>query len=159
MSVVLALYPNTRGLCYACLHMPEVLIDCGIANPLPFSVDRYLKRVERFLDYYSPQVIVLRGLAPNTFRGKQAEKLIQSISELAVNRGLPIHHYTRRQIRDVFEVYGAKSKYAISQEVINRLPELSHLAPKPRKLWLPEDPHMGIIDAVSLAITHEHLNE
>lgn len=159
MNVILALYPNARGLSFACIQMPRTLIDCGITNPLPFCINSFLKRIERFLDFYSPKIVVLRGLTPNSYRGKQAEQLITSITKLVFERGLPVHHYTRKQIRDVFDIYDARSKHAIAQKVIERIPELSYLKPKPRKLWMPEDHRMGVIDAVALAITHEHLNE
>lgn len=159
MNIILALYPNARGLCYACIEMPTTILDYGITNPLPFSTQQFIKRIEKFIDFYRPKIVVVRDLSGDTYRGKQAIQLIESIAKLSAEKGLPVHCYTRKQIREVFEVHDAKSKHEISQKIISWLPDLAPLAPKPRKFWMPEDHRMGIFDAVALAITHDYLTE
>lgn len=157
MSVVLALYPNARGLCFACVQLPTTLIDYGIANPLPFSMAKFLQKVERFITFYRPTVVVLRNVEPTTNREKRAIALAESITKLAEERGLPVHAYTRRQVRDVFEIHQAWSKHEIAQKIIGWIPDLAIHEPKPRKFYLPEDHRMGLFDAVALAIAHDYL--
>lgn len=159
MTTLLALYPNARGLCYACIQMPSNLIDYGVANPLPFSKARFIKRVEKFIEFYQPKIVVLRGIEKDTWKNMQSGQLIEGITQLANERGLSVHSYTRKQIRDVFDVHEAKTKHEISQKLISWIPDLAPLAPQPRKLWMPEDHRMGIFDAVALAVTHDYLCE
>lgn len=159
MKVILALYPNARGLSYACIMMPTRVIDCGTANPLPFSKGRFLKRVEKFIDFYQPTVVTLRGVEGDVMPSRKAGQLLSAIAKLAEGRNLPVHSYTRKQVKDVFEIHGARTKHEISQKIIEWLPDLSVFAPTARKLWLPEDHRMGIFDAVSLAIAHDYLED
>jgi hypothetical protein len=62
-------------------------------------------------------------------------------------------------MRDVFEQFGAKSKYEIANKIVTWFPQLVSRAPKIRKPWMDEDYNMGIFDALALAITHKYLTE
>lgn len=159
MYTILALYPNYRGLNYACLDMPNTLLDYGIVSYRPFTTDRFLKRIDKFITYYRPKVVILRDIAPDTFQGKYAVELAESISTLASSKNLPVHTYTRKQVKDVFKVHGAGSKHEIAKLLASWIPDLQPHTPAPRKLYLPEDHRMGIFDAVSLAVAHDYLTE
>jgi Holliday junction resolvasome RuvABC endonuclease subunit len=156
MSLILALYPNARGIDYACVELPKTVLDHGLIKPLPFCTKRLMQRVERFITYFQPTIVVLRGLELGKLKENNARKLIEAIIELGKERGLPVYSYTRKQIKDCFETHEAQTKHEIAQKIISWLPSLSSYAPKVRKLWLPEDHKMGIFDAVALAITHAH---
>lgn len=126
---------------------------------MPFTTERFLRRVSKFIDFYEPTIVVLRNLEGHTRRWKQAHELVEAITKFAREKGLPVHSYSRNQVRDAFEVHGTKTKHEIAQKIITWTPVLSKHEPKPRKLWLPEDHRMGIFDAVALAITHNYLKE
>lgn len=157
--VVLSLYPNRRGFGYVCLEWPQKLIDSGIATVRPLCNSGIFDRFEKFLDFYKPQLIVIRDCENLSSCKKRTQKLIHSITIHAGKVKIPIHHYSREQIRDVFEQFGATTKYEIAQKIIEWFPELSWRAPKIRKPWKDEDYSMGIFDALALAITHKYLNE
>lgn len=159
MKLILALYPNSRGLGFVCVELPQKLTDAGVITVRPICNGIILTRIEKFMDFFKPEIVVVRNaeaLAPTANRIK---KLINAITELAIERGIAVHQYTREQIRDVFEVWGSSTKYQIAHKIIEWFPELANRAPKIRKAWMEEDYNMGLFDALSLAITHAYVTE
>jgi Holliday junction resolvasome RuvABC endonuclease subunit len=156
--VILALYPNATGLGYACLQIPERLLDYGIATVQPVSNGKLLIRAEKFMDYYKPKIILLKetGSAKNS---RRTNKLIEAISTLSGEKDLPVYRYTKQQIKDVFEIFGAQSKFQIVEKIVRMLPELGPRAPKEKKWYEKEDYNMVLFNAVSLAIVHTYLAE
>ena len=61
--------------------------------------------------------------------------------------------YSRDQIRDVFEQFGAVTKYEISKVLLTEFKKLELREPKKRKTWESESHNMPIFDALSLALT------
>lgn len=118
MSVKLALYPNARGLGYACLELPNNLIEYGIVTVRPMSNERTLKRMEKFIDFFKPEVIIVRDADVSSSSATRMSGLLVGIRKLALKRNLPEHSYARQQVKDVFEVFGAKTKYGIAQKII-----------------------------------------
>lgn len=156
MSVVLSLYPNCRGLGYACIEEPQLLLDFGIVTVKPASNGRIMERVSRLLSYYKPAVILVRDA--QTYN-KRICGLLEDIACHAELLGLSVHRYSRQQIKEAFEVHGASTKYEVSRKLAEWFPLLNTRAPKVRKAWMDEDYNMGIFDAVALAVTHRHLTE
>jgi hypothetical protein len=156
--VILALYPNSIGIGYACLQVPERLFDFGVTTVNPISNGRLLRRAERFMDYYRPKIILLKETEPSK-NSHQVNKLIEAITTLSGEKGLPVYRYSRQQIKDVFEVFGAPTKFEMVQKIVAMLPDLAHRAPKARKWYEKEHYQMVLFNAVSLAITHAYLAE
>src|SRR6266446_6251588 len=103
-NVVLALYPKTRGIGYACLESPKDLIDCGIATVRPICNGKILKRAQNFIEYYQPTLVLLQNYENRYLKhGKRVANLIDEIMAYARGKGVPIKQYSREQIRDVFE--------------------------------------------------------
>lgn len=159
MKPILAIYPNERGFGYACVQMPDKLIDSGIVTVRPVCNSRIIKRIGKQLDFYRPSVVVLRDGDSLTFRARRITSLLEEISQLAKERLLPVHAYSREQIKLTFQQFGAETKYEISQKILAGFEELKPLAPAPRKKWESENYNMGIFDAISLAFTHEYLKD
>jgi Holliday junction resolvasome RuvABC endonuclease subunit len=156
--VILALYPNSVGIGYVCLQIPEKLLGYGVATAKPLSNSRLLKRTEKFIGYYRPKIIVLRetGASKTSLR---SDKLIEAITTLSGEMGIKVFRYTKQQIKDTFEVFGAHTKYEMVSKIITMLPDLASRAPKEKKWYEKEDYNMALFDAVSLAVTHAHLSE
>ena len=154
MSVVLSLYPNSRGLGYVCIEEPQSLLDFGIVTGKPISNRRIMERVRKFLDYYKPTIVLVRDAQPYN---RRICRLLEDIAGHAEQLGLSVYRYSRQQIKETFEVYGASTKYEVSRKLADWFPVLNSRAPKVRKAWMDEDYNMGIFDAVSLALTHQHL--
>lgn len=159
MNIILSLYPNSRGLGYACIELPQKLLDSGIVTVRPICNDRLLARIEKYMDFFKPKIIVVRDADALTPRGKRIKRLITAVIESAVERGIPIHQYSRDQMKEVFEQFGTSTKYEIAQKLIQWFPELADRAPGVRKPWMDEDYNMGVFDALALAVTHAYLTE
>lgn len=156
--VLLALFPNSIGIGYVCLQVPDRLFDYGVATTKPVLNGKLLKRVERFMDYYRPKVILLKEVTEQG-NGKRTDKLIEAITTLAGEKDIAVFRYTRQQVNDVFEVFHATTKHEKVQKIAQMLPELAHRAPRDRKWYEKEDYNMALFNAVALAVTHTHLTE
>jgi hypothetical protein len=156
--VILALFPNSVGIGYACLQVPERLFDFGVVTVKPMSNSKLLKRAERFMDYYKPKIILLKE-PEATKKSHRVDKLIEAITTLSGEKGLKVYRYTRQQIKDVFEVFGAHTKFEMVQKIVAMLPDLKARAPKERKWYDKEHYQMVLFNAVALAVTHTHLTE
>lgn len=158
-NVILSLYPNAKGLGYVCADMPHKLIDYGMITIRPFGSRRVLDRIEKFLDFFQPKLLVVRNCKSESDSRRKARKVTEKIVALAKEKKLPVYEYTREQIRFVFEQFSATSKYEIAMKIIEWFPELKDRSPKIRKVWMDEDYNMGIFDAFSLINTHQYLDE
>ena len=156
MSVVLALYPNARGLGYACVELPQRLLDWGIVTVKPASNERVMERVGRYLEHYAPEVVFVRDPARPDSR---VSALVGEIEENARARGLEVHRYSREQVREAFALQGARTKHEISRKVAGWFPELDAYIPRLRKPYMDEDYRMGVFDALSLLSAHLYLKE
>ena len=159
--IILALFPNTRGLGYACLVMPEKkLKDSGVLTIRPICNSKILERIKTFIDFFKPEIVVIKDYGSDYSRQeRRGARLVESITKYAKEMRLPVYHYTRQQVRDIFEQFGAKSKTEIAQRIIVWLPELEFHAPRIRKNTMAEEYYMGEFDAISLAITHRYITE
>ena len=159
-TMILALYPNARGLGYACFEAPEKLWDCGVITVRPICNGKILERITKFVDFFHPTVLLVQDCdSKHSRHSKRVVRVVDSITKYAEEIKVPIYRYSRQQIRDVFEQFGAKSKYEIAQKIIAWFPQLASRAPKIRKPWMDEDYNMGTFDALSLIITHQYLTE
>jgi Holliday junction resolvasome RuvABC endonuclease subunit len=156
--VILALYPNSIGVGYACIQIPERLIDYGVATVKPLSNGKLLKRTERFMEYYKPKIILLREVGASKRSGR-IDKLIDAITTLSGEMNLPVFRYTKQQIKDVFEIFGASTKFEMVEKIVKMLPDLEGSVPKERQWYEKEHYNMTMFNAVSLAITHTYLTE
>ena len=156
--VLLALYPNSIGIGFACMQVPERLFNCGVVTVKPLSNEKLLRRAERFMNYYKPKIILLKETELSK-KNIRVNKLIEDIATLSYEKGLPIYRYTKGQIKDVFEVFGASTKFEMVEKIIKMLPILESRAPEVREWYEKEHYQMGLFNAVALAVTHTHLTE
>ena len=159
-TVVLSFFPNAIGFGYVCLETPQKLLKSGIIKVRPICNGPILKQVKELVELFNPTIVIVRDFDSNPpHRNKRVQQAISGITTYAKEQHIPIYRYSRQQIRDVFEQFGATSKYEISKKIIEWFPVLADLAPVKRKPWVPEDYQYGIFDALALAITHQYLNE
>lgn len=156
--VILALYPNTVGIGYVCLQIPQRLLGYGIITVKSLNHSKFLRRAEKIMSYYCPKVIILKEMDTSRHYAR-ANKLIDAITTLACEMNMEVFRYSPRQIKETFDVFGAKTKFEMANKIIQMLPDLAVRAPKLKKWYEREDYRMVLFDAVSLAVTHAHLNE
>lgn len=159
-KIVFAVYPNANGFGFVYMENARKLIDYGSVRVNPISNGKIMGRIKRSLEYLRPSIVVVQepdGLSSRT--GSRVSRLVKRIAEFAANDNLKVVQYSRDQIREVFEQFGAVTKYEISQILLTEFKELETKSPKKRTLWASEDRNMAIFDALSLAITWYYLND
>lgn len=158
-KVVYAIYPNANGFGFVYMENARKLLDYGAIRINPISNRKVLEKIKQALDYFRPSIVILldpEGKASRT--GSRVKELIKKIVAHAAEMNLPIVQYSRDQIKDVFEQFGATTKYGISQVLLKEFTELEAKSPMERELWMSEDRNMAIFDALSLAMAWFYLN-
>ncbi|MBS1595577.1 MAG: hypothetical protein JST90_14770 [Bacteroidetes bacterium] len=153
--VILALHTFSGGLGYACIQVPERLLDYGVTKISPVSNNKALSKAEKFISYYRPQVVLMRDGSGDPKSGR-SRKLRDAIETLAGEMGVDVYRYTKEQVAETFEVFGVTTKHGIVSKIVEFLPELGHRTPKERRWYEKDDYNMPIFNAVALAITHAH---
>ena len=157
-KTVLALYPNRNGVAYALFASQTEPIDFGVGYIRPTDNTKTLKRIGKYIAHYGPDIIVTRNLdGLGRGRSRRIQKLIDMICREASSQGLGVRLYTRTQIKDTFQQFGAVTKYAISKKLIEWYPQLKGYSFQPRKRWMNENPNTAVFDAMSLATVHWYL--
>lgn len=160
MTIYLSLFPNARGLGYACIETPQTLVDYGVKTIKPVSNERSFGQAQKLIEFFRPTVILIRDNDDSVrHRAKRVEELTKMITEYAKTQGIPVYHYSRDKIREVFEINGVKSKHAISRLISEWFPELAPRRPKYRRSTMNENYNTGVFDAISLIATHRYLAE
>jgi Holliday junction resolvasome RuvABC endonuclease subunit len=160
MTIFLSLFPNTRGLGYACVETPQTLVDYGVVTVQPVSNEKVFARAKKFIDFFRPTVIVIRDTDdPVTRRAGRIQSLVEAITKYAQEQNIPVYRYSRNKIKEVFEINGIKTKHDIAQQIAQWFPELAPRLPKVRRAWMDEDYNMGVFDALALVATHRYLTE
>lgn len=158
--IVYAIYPNANGFGYVYMENARKLLDYGAVRISPICNGRALEKIRRSFDYLKPSIVIVQepeGISSRT--GPRTKRLIEKIVAYAKENDLKVTQYARDRVREVFEQFGATTKYEISQVLLTEFKELETRAPKQRKLWTSEDRNMAIFDALSLALTWFYLND
>ena len=159
-NVILALYPHANGFGYAYMENPRKLLEYGTVRINPICNRSVMNRIRNSMDFLRPSIVLVQDPEAKSSRtGRRVKRLIRKIVLYAQELNLPVHQYSRDQIRQVFSQFQAKTKYEISQIIIGEFKELEMKSPKPRKLWMSEHHNMPIFDALSLSLTHYYLQD
>jgi uncharacterized coiled-coil protein SlyX len=156
MKYIFALYPYTRGYTYACIELSNELIDCGIVTAEPSSKFT-LDRIKGQLEKYAPHIVVVRD-GNSGHQEKRINNLVNHVTELAVERGVPVFQYTREQVRFVFEKFGAVTRQEIAEKIIEWIPMLASRRPRKMRPYQHEDYNLALFDAVALAVAYGYLD-
>lgn len=159
-KLVLAVDPATRGIGFALFEGPRQPIDWGVKDAKVDKNAQGLLRIQRLMDFYHPDVIVVEDYAgEGSRRSTRVQQLIKDIKRLAQTKGIKTYSYSRSAIRKTFAQSGAKTKYEIAKKIAEWLPTFAQRLPPVRKPWMSEDYRMSIFDAVALALTFYSVEE
>ena len=152
-KLVLAIYFQTKGFGFVMLQHWASPVDWGTPEIVgPDRATRCLKRIDALLRLHTPDVLVLQDTSKTgTRRAPRIRALNRRTLKLAKRRGIPVRAYSRAQVLDYFEEFGAKTKHRIAEIIAEHIPALSLYVPPPRKPWKSADARMGIFDAAALA--------
>jgi Holliday junction resolvasome RuvABC endonuclease subunit len=156
-GTLIAVYPNTTGFGFVILNEKGEILDYGITAIRPAKNEKCIKKIKEVVEYYQPSILILEDYE-NSVKSARVKELIKQIYN-CVNEGVKIFEYTRDQVKDTFELFGARNKYEISQKISEIYPELKTKLPNKRKSWEPENYYQGVFDALALFFTHQYLND
>ena len=119
----MAVYPGTKRIGYAVLDDATVL-DAQIKNfPLQESMKSSLGKGKRFLarlfEKFEPNVIVIEE---NSRRSEQVQDLTNEVKRRARCLHIPVHSYTRRDVKKTIAGNEKASKRKIAEIVVGRYP-------------------------------------
>ena len=111
-AFVLAIYLNTRGFAFVLFEGPLAPVDWSVRELRgPRKDARCLERIVTILDRHLPDVLVLQDTSSEgTIRAQRIVRLNEAVAALAEVRGLPVHLYSREQVRKAFEGFGVTTR-------------------------------------------------
>jgi len=151
---VLAIAPLSRGLGYAVMEGPDKFVACGNKAILRDKNAGALAWVNRFMQFYQPDVLVLPNVtAADTRRAARIKTLHRQIVAWAGKKKVKVRLVSVTQVRTQLLGDSKGTKFAVAQMLAAKYPtELGLRLPPKRRPWMSEDPRMDIFDAVSLAV-------
>lgn len=151
---VLAIAPLSRGLGYAVMEGPDKLVAYGNKAILRDKNAGALAWVNRFMQFYQPDVLVLPNVtAADTRRAARIITLHRQIVAWAGKKNVKVRLVSVTQVRTHLLRDSKGTKFAVAQMLASKYPtELGLRLPPKRRPWMSEDPRMDIFDAVSLAV-------
>jgi len=154
---MIAIHPNTAGFGYVILNEKGEILDYGVVSIRPVQNDKCLARIKEIGCYYQPKILILED-SKNSNKSERIKELIERICDSGKDK-IKIYQYSREQIKDTFDLFGARNKYEISKKISEAYPQLKSKLPDKRKPWEPENYYQGIFDALALVLTHHYLND
>lgn len=153
-ELVMAVFPNARGIAYSILEGPKFAIDWGATDvAAKRRLDTSPPWLSHLIDRYSPDILVVRKGSPRA-GSKRLADLTAAIGELANAKGIAVAMVSRKQVQKAFAHVGSPTRYAIAQEIARKLPAFAPLLPPKRKIWKGENRRMGLFDAAALAFSY-----
>lgn len=150
-ELVLAIYPNTRGLAFVLFEGPLAPVDWGVREVRGGRKNEScLQHVRALLDRYHPDALVLQDTSESGARSHRIRVLNSAIAECADRLGLRIATCSRTQVRQSF---GYATKHEIAVAIARHVPVFERYLPPKRKPWTSEDARMGLFDAAALGIS------
>lgn len=152
---ILSVYPNSKGYAYVLMEGPTMVLEKRMISISPVDNTRILKDITDLLKTHTPNALIIEDTSCKFSRkGARGKQLIRSLSASAKHQGVPVHYYAREDVRLVFEIWRAKTKYEIAEVIAKNIEGFEMLLyPKPK---YPDSQKYltALFDAVSLGITH-----
>jgi hypothetical protein len=156
-QLILAIYPNARGFGYALFEGPDRPVEWGLKKVRYDKNRGVLSRADRLIRWFKPDLLILEDAAARgSRRAPRIRSLVNALRNNARKSNLRVHQFSRRQIKLAFADRNAVTKDEIARSIANQFPEFEACLPPPRKLWMSEDPKLGIFGAVSLIAAFFH---
>jgi Holliday junction resolvasome RuvABC endonuclease subunit len=152
---VLAIHPTRTGFGWVLFEGSLAPVDWGVVGIGERRNARCLLRIGKLMARYSPTVIALEQFEGEPARrARRIRQLCHSIALLAAKRGIRVRVYSRDEVRACFANIGGGTRYEIAAAIAGNIEALAPHLPAPRKIWMPEDPRMGLFAAVAIAVAH-----
>jgi Holliday junction resolvasome RuvABC endonuclease subunit len=159
-TLVLAIYPFTRGFSFVLFEGPASPFDWGVRDIREkHKNETTLAEIKKLIDRYRPEVLVIEDTTNGEYRRtSRIRKLYRSLEHLAEKEYVELHRYKKSQVKECFELAGACTKHDIAKVIAAQIPAFAHRMPPFRKAWMNEDPRQSLFDAAALALTFYQMN-
>lgn len=155
---VLGIYPNSYGFGFALMQGALTVIDKGMMKIKPACNTEAMGKIKELIAKYEPERIILEDFESNrSFKSPRIKQLIRSVQSYLKAKDIPASLYSREQIRLVFEIWNAKTRYQIAEVIARNIPKLKMLFFDKPKYPKSEAYSSALFDAVSICICHYYL--
>lgn len=153
---IMSFYPNVRGVGVAYFQSHQSFHSAGmITTRNRFSNEKYILRMQKYIDAYQPRVLILEEYrkSKGSVKKERIAKLIKEIAMYSKKQGIEVVLYKRSDIRDVFSLFRVRNKYDIAELLCTWIPFLEYYRYKPRSGERMEPYSSAVFEAVSLCVT------
>jgi len=158
-GLVLSVYATTRGFAYTLFEGPLSPVDWGVREMRGKDKNtRCFESIARLIETHQPDVLVIEDCTVlGSRRSDRIRRLYRAIEAWAGNQAIDTYRYSRNTIRETFGKLGALTKHEIAEVIARHIPAFGHRLPPVRRIWMSEDPRMGLFDATALVFTFFHI--
>lgn len=155
-SLVLAIYPTSRGYAFVLFEGAQVLFDWGVKDIRRRNKnDETMRNIRALVERYRPDQIVIEDYGePGSRRSSRIRRLYRMITHLAESQFIDVSRIRRESVLASFAAVGARRKYEVAQAIAEQFPEIAHRLPRFRKIWMSEDPRQSLFDAAAIGVTY-----
>lgn len=153
---VLGFHPTSRGFGWVLFEGPYTPVDWGLVSAGADKNATCLRRCERLLDRFTPEVLVLEAYDRDTTRrSRRIAALCVDVRRAADDRQIETAVYSRGDVREAFAEVKAWTRREIAEAVARHFEAFRHRLPKPRRPWESEDAQGALFAAAALVLTHQ----
>ncbi len=155
-SLVLSIYPFSRGFSFALFEGPESPFDWGVKEiKEKHKNTKTLDEIRKIIDRYGPEVLVIEDTTgKDSRRTSRIRNLYLMLVHLAEAECLELHRCSKAEVKACFASVGANTKYEIAKAIATQIPAFAHRIPRLRRIWMSEDPRQSLFDAAALGLTY-----
>lgn len=167
-TIIMAIYPNSKGLGYVISEeTPNNILSYGVGSIRIATAKNYAIRIRKMIKRYTPTVVILKDYCDaGVVVSKRVRQIIKSMEQEANNKDIKVYRYSRKKIRAVFQPYTDNpNKYGISLVLSLWYPYLKRFIAPPRTHITSESYRMVMFDAFALLYCyftfnhHSHKNQ
>ena len=155
-SLVLSIYPFSRGFGFVLFEGPQSPFDWGVKEiKEKHKNTKTFDEIKKIVDRYHPEVLVVEDTTGrDSRRTSRIRKLYRMIVHLAEAEYVEVHRCSPREVKQSFASVGASTKHEIARAIATQIPAFAHRIPRLRKIWMSEDPRQSLFDAAALGLTY-----
>lgn len=151
----MGIHPTSRGFGWVVFEDGLRPVDWGLAAAQGDKNAVCLRRLERLLDRFRPEVLVLEASDPQrSRRARRIAQLCAAVTGAADARGVETAVYSRADVRAAFTEVRAVTRRQIAEAVARHMEAFRHRLPKPRRPWESEDAGGALFAAAAVVTTH-----
>lgn len=152
---VLGFHPTSRGFGWVVFEGSFRPIDWGLAGARKDKNAVCLKSLDRLLERFAPEVLVLEAYdRETTRRAGRIARLGALVRDLADGKGIETAVYSRAEVCEAFGEVKARTRREIAEAVARHLEVFRHRLPPKRRPWDSEDARDGMFAAAAVVLTH-----